>query len=225
MRAWVLLAALLAGCAGADPATPSSPAPAPDAVAADAPPGAALPARTDPDREPPVTPRYDGPVPSHRCSISSAFVWATDASFVVPDSGRLAASKRDAWMNSTISVHVESPLGIRVSYQGEPTTAGEALGYRLQRNDSDFLVDLEYGRWYPWTIHGEIESDDPELRGLSLFPEGADERSGYLLRYRGRDDKLHAYLEGELLDATTIAPRIPLPGGELYLSGRGICGG
>lgn len=188
-------------------------------------PGALLPPRVDPTREPPVTPRYDGDVPDHRCFLTSAFTWPADEPFGIPNPSASALSDQSAWLNATITLTTESPNGTSVTMIGTPIASATRLAYRLALNDTDFITDLEYGRWYPWSVRVNVSSDDPDLDGMAAFEGGRSKLEGYLLRYRGRDDKIHAYLEGELLNDTVVAPRIPLSGGALYLNGRGICGG
>lgn len=197
MRRALVLVALLAGCASPDVPGPDLPATI----------GAA----------PPMpTPRWDGEVPAHRCSLDAVFAWpGPDRTFDGP-----AAAPRDAWLRADVGLVVSAADGRTVRLQGHPDWNGTAI-YALDANETNVLEGMAYGRWYAWRVEGIVRSDDPSVDGLPLFGESRA-LDGWLLRYRGRDDHVYAYLDGRRLPEDPFL-RVPLPGGDLFVSPRGVC--
>ncbi|HVL49070.1 MAG TPA: hypothetical protein VM889_10975 [Candidatus Thermoplasmatota archaeon] len=191
-----------------------------------------LPSRLDHDDEPPVPAgaAEDGPRRLGRCFKHAATVFVgPDATFDLPANASFAAARAEAWTNATLAIVTASPGHAPVRVNATPLVLREngtaRLAFRGGQGDEghNFIEDMAYGRWYPWNVTLAVASDDPALDDLGR----ATTLSGWILVAAGgkpgqSDDRIHAYLARERLVEDPFL-RVPIPGGDFFLTGRGVC--
>lgn len=203
----ILLVALLAGCLRTSVEAPVPPSGYEGVGPPPVPPGAA-------DAGGPEARTRGG------CVVDSAFAWPRmGARFTLPVDAAFARAHAESWSRANVTLWMEADR--RVAFQGAPAALEGNLTFTLaQRGDEDFALDLRPGAYVAWSLGVDVSSDDPAL--ASLQPLGTPALHGWLLVTRGSDDKLWVYLEGVRL-AEGPFPVARILGGDLFVSGHGIC--
>lgn len=167
------------------------------------------------------------------CTIDSVFAFSgIDHVFDLPVGPDRADLLAEGWRNASVHLRVSSPEGTQVRLPATPLVERDqdrvVLQYGLARNDTDFLIDVAYGRTYTWRLEAVARAEDPRVEDLPFFPGNRTVLEG-TLRVVHRDDvpdrvddEIGVVLDGQPLPHAPF-PKLPIPSGDLFISGRGTC--